>query len=128
MLQKIKKFTKSFKEVKFLSKLPSYAKLFGVKTLYTILLLYNAYQRTETPTWAKNVILGVLGYLLAPIDGVPDLTPFVGFTDDIGVLSFGLVTIASYINKEVKEKSKKQLTSWFKTVDLDMIKDVDDKL
>jgi hypothetical protein len=38
--------------------------------------------------WAKNIILGTLGYLLAPFDAIPDLSPIIGYTDDIGVLSF----------------------------------------
>jgi len=81
-------------------------KAIGVKITYSALLLYYAYQRKDTPAWAKRVILGTLAYLLAPFDAIPDLTPFIGFTDDLSVLSFGLVTIACYIDDAVREKAK----------------------
>ncbi len=47
------------------------------------------------------------------LDALPDLTPIIGYTDDIGVLSFGLVCIATYVNEEVKEKSRQQIQKWF---------------
>ncbi len=89
-----------------------------MKTVYTALLLFYAYRRPETPLWAKNIVIGALGYLIAPIDWLPDLTPIIGFTDDIGVLSFGLVAVAAYVNAGVKEKARTQLRRWF-GVDLD---------
>ena len=36
---------------------------------------------------------------------LPDLTPLLGYTDDISVLAYGLVMISCYINKEVQEKA-----------------------
>jgi len=78
----------------------------GVRLTYTLLLLFYAYRQKDTPFWAKNIVLGVLGYFIAPIDGIPDLTPFVGYTDDFGMLTFGLVTIAAYISKEVRLSAK----------------------
>lgn len=86
----------------------------GVKVVYAALLLFHAYQSKDTPKWAKNVIIGALAYFVSPIDGIPDLTPFLGFTDDMGVLCFGLVTIACYIDKDVREKAKSNLSRIFK--------------
>ncbi len=103
-------------------------KTIGVKLTYSALLLYYAYERTDTPTWAKNIILGSLAYLLSPIDAVPDLTPFIGFTDDLGVLSFGLVTIACYIDNAVREKAKFKLHKFFKVVDDQDLLEVDASL
>lgn len=73
-------------------------------------------------------MLGTLGYFLSPIDAVPDLTPIIGYTDDLGVLAFGLVTIAAYVNQEVKQKSKDQLHRWFGNYDEDELAEVDAKL
>lgn len=89
------------------------------------MLLYYAYKRKDTPRWAKNIIIGAISYFLAPFDGVPDLTPFLGFTDDLGLLSFGLVTISCYIDDEVKVNAKKGLSRFFKEVNLDTIAEVD---
>lgn len=109
-------------------KITKTAKQLGVKVVYTVLLLFYAYKRKDTPRWAKNIVIGTIGYFLSPIDAIPDLTPFVGYTDDIGILSIGLVTIASYINDEVKKKAKKKLTDWFKNPDLTALQEVDKQL
>lgn len=128
MWKKVKKYKKAFSAAKLFRKIPKYLKSLGVQTIYSVLLLYNAYTRKETPTWAKNIILGTLGYLLSPIDSIPDITPFVGFTDDLGVLSFGLVTIACYINNEIKVKSKDQLGKWLPNVNEEELAPIDAKL
>jgi len=78
--------------------------------------------------WAKNIVLGVLGYLITPIDFIPDLTPIIGYTDDIGVLSFGLVTIACFVNDEVRTQSRNQLGKWFSKLDEETIAEVDQQL
>lgn len=128
MWNQIKKYQKRFSAKKLLAQLPKFVKSLGLKTVYTVLLLWNAYSRDETPTWAKNVILGALGYLVSPIDGIPDVTPFLGMTDDIGILSFGLVNIACYINKEIRDKSKDQLKSWFGNFEESDLSEIDAKL
>ncbi len=128
MLEKLKKYRKAFSGSKLLLKLPEYLKAIGIKSIYTVLLLWNAYQRKETPAWAKNIILGTLGYLLSPIDGIPDITPFLGFTDDIGVVSFGLVSIACYINEDVRGEARTQLGKWFDEYDESDLLEIDAKL
>lgn len=123
-----KKYGNWFSEKKMWKKFKDYAKQAGLKTVYSALLLFYAYQRKDTPSWAKNIILGVLGYFIAPIDAIPDLTPIIGYTDDIGVLSFGLVTIACYVNEEVKEKARKRLGKWFSNYNEEELKEVDAQL
>lgn len=122
------KYKEFFSESKLIKKLKLYAKNAGIKTVYTVLLLFYAYRRKETPTWARNIILGAIGYFISPIDAVPDLTPILGYTDDIGVLSFGLVTIACYVNKEVKVKAKTKLKDWFGAYDEEELADIDNQL
>lgn len=130
MLEKdsIEKYRSKFSLVKLWSKLRKVASNLGVKVVYTILLLFFAFRRKETPSWAKNIVLGTLGYFLSPFDAIPDLTPIVGYTDDIGILSFGLVTIAAYINDDVREKARKRLGTWFKNYNPEDLKEIDDKL
>lgn len=87
-------------------------KRLGSNTIKTALLLYFAYKRKETPSWAKRTILASLAYLISPIDLLPDIAPIIGFTDDIGVLSLALGTVALYINDDVREMTEKQLQKW----------------
>jgi len=123
-----KKYSDKFSEINFWEKIKNYAIQAGQKTVYTALLLYYAFKRSETPAWAKRVVLGALGYFLSPIDGIPDLTPFLGYTDDLGVLSFGLVLIAGYINDEVRGNARKQMTKWFGEVNEEELDEVDDSI
>jgi uncharacterized membrane protein YkvA (DUF1232 family) len=128
MLSRIKKYAVFFSESNFWNTVQSYAKKIGVQSVYSSLLLFYAFKRKETPTWAKNIIIGVLGYLIAPIDLIPDLTPFIGYTDDLGVLGIGLVAIASYINDSVKLQAKTKLKLWFGNYDPSEIENIDQKL
>ncbi len=108
-----KKYSDKFSEFNFWGKIKNYAIQAGQKTIYTALLLYYAFKRPDTPAWAKRVVLGALGYFLSPIDSISDLTPFLGYTDDLVVLSFGLVLIAGYINAEFCGIAMKHITQWF---------------
>lgn len=128
MKEIIKRYQSKFSEVKFWSLLKNSAKRLGTKTVYSALLLFYAYRRKDTPSWAKRVVIGTLGYLLAPLDAIPDLSPIIGFTDDLGILSFGLVAIASFINDEVKEKAKGHLNKWIPSFDENDLAEVDAKL
>jgi uncharacterized membrane protein YkvA (DUF1232 family) len=128
MLSRIKKYAVFFSESNFWNTVQSYAKKIGVQSVYSSLLLFYAFKRKETPAWAKNIIIGVLGYLIAPIDLIPDLTPFIGYTDDLGVLGIGLVAIASYINDSVKLQAKTKLKVWFGNYDPSEIENIDQKL
>ncbi len=120
-----KKYKGDYSESKLWEKFTRFAKTAGTKVVYTALLLFYAYKRKETPTWAKNIVLGTLGYLISPIDAIPDLSPIIGYTDDIGVLTFGLVTISAYVNKEVKENAREKLTKWFGKVKEDDLEEVE---
>lgn len=123
-----KKYSRLFSENRLLNKIHTYFKEAGLKTVYSALLLFYSFTRKETPVWAKNIILGVLGYFISPIDAIPDLTPILGYTDDLGVLSFGLVTIACYINDDVRIKARKKLKSWFGEFDVEELAEVDRQL
>lgn len=96
--------------------------------LYAGLLMYYALRRSETPKWAKRVILGGLAYLFTPIDAVPDIAPIIGYTDDLGVMFYALVLVAAYIDGEVRSSARKTLGSWIGEVDDQELKKVNELL
>ena len=124
----MKKEVSTFTDNKLKRWLNRYTKSLGQKFVYSALLLFYAYKRSDTPSWAKNIIIGALGYVLAPIDSIPDLTPFLGFTDDLGVMTFGLVSIACYVNDEVRGKAREQLKAFFSEIDEESLVVVDEVL
>lgn len=97
----------------------------ATRGVYIILLLFYAYNGPDVPSWAKKIIIGSFAYVVAPIDSIPDLTPILGMTDDMGVLAFSLVTIACYINDEIRTKAADRLRTVFKEdVDAAIISEV----
>lgn len=54
----------------------------------------------ETPLRVRGVLLAALGYFVMPIDMVPDVLAFIGFTDDIAVLT----TAIALINSNIKDR------------------------
>lgn len=127
-MKKSNKYNKYFSRQKLVEKINSSFGSLGQRIVYSVLLMYNAYKHTDTPSWAKNIIIGALGYFLSPLDAIPDLSPFLGYTDDLGILSFGLVTIACYINEDVRTNAEIQLKKFFGAIDEGVIADVNKKL
>ncbi|MEO1713754.1 MAG: YkvA family protein [Bacteroidota bacterium] len=124
----LNKYRKDYSENKLWEKIKRFSKKAGVKTVYPVLLLYYAFLRKETSAKAKGIIIGTLGYFIAPIDLIPDLNPIIGFNDDLSLLTFAMVLVACYINEDVREKAKKKLTQWFGEIDEQQIADIDAKL
>ncbi len=110
---------------KILKYVQSKFQILGYKLAYMVLLQYYAFNNPKTPRWAKNIILGSLGYLLNPFDAIVDVTPFIGYTDDIGIISFALVTISAYINDDVKINARQKLQKWVGELDMESIKEVE---
>ena len=47
----------------------------------------------------KTIIIGALGYLISPIDVVPDAVPIAGLADDLSVLLFVLKKVWVNVDK-----------------------------
>lgn len=85
----------------------------GRRTLLAALTLFYCLQDRDTPTWAKGVIIGALGYLVLPTDLIPDIIPGIGYGDDWGALVAALGTVAAYIKDEHKAKATAQVERLF---------------
>jgi uncharacterized membrane protein YkvA (DUF1232 family) len=107
-------YKKEYNEKGFFDKLKKVLKVVGVKGVYMLLLLYNTLQRKDIPPKEKSIIIGALGYFILPLDALPDITPIVGYSDDIFALGMAILKVMPYIDDEMKEKSKEQIKKWFK--------------
>lgn len=87
------------------------------KTLLSALILFYCLQDRDTPKWAKGVIIGALGYLILPLDLIPDIIPGVGYGDDWGAIVAALATVAAYVKDEHKAKAASQVTRLLGTAD-----------
>jgi uncharacterized membrane protein YkvA (DUF1232 family) len=62
-----------------------------------ILALYN-YMKDPLVSWhRKAVVVAALIYFIVPIDAIPDLSPLIGYMDDLGVIAALLKFLGSEI-------------------------------
>ena len=108
-----KGFGKDYSENGFWQKLIGYAVNAGREVVEIALKLFYALQAPQTPLWAKTVIYGALGYFINVFDAIPDVTPAVGYGDDLGVLVAALATVATYVTAEVEEQAMRKANDWF---------------
>lgn len=113
-----------FTEKDYGEKLRQYGSRIGTKIAYYSLLLYYAFKSPNTPKKAKLTIAGALGYLILPLDVIPDFIPVVGFTDDSAVIIYAVYQVLSHIDEGVKGQAKAQLVKVFgDDVDLEALED-----
>ncbi len=112
-MSEIDEYQDAYTEQGFWEKLGSYAKSAGKEVVEKALLLFYAGQEENAPAWAKATIVASLGYFIMPLDAIADLTPAVGYADDLGVLVLALAAVATYINDNVREKTALKMQDWF---------------
>ncbi len=77
----------------------------GRKLLSSSLTLFFCLKDPETPAWAKSVIVGALGYLIFPMDFIPDAIVGAGFTDDWSVIIGAMAAVVAHIKEEHRERA-----------------------
>jgi uncharacterized membrane protein YkvA (DUF1232 family) len=62
-----------------------------------ILALFN-YMRDPVVSWhRKAIVVAALIYFISPIDTIPDITPLIGYLDDLGVIT----ALMKYLGSEL---------------------------
>lgn len=97
----------------FVEKISRIAKRAGAKLVYVALVLYYTLQSDKVSVKDKAVIIGALGYLISPLDLIPDAFPIAGLTDDLTVLLYVLKKVWGDVSDDVKDKAKSKLSQWF---------------
>lgn len=111
--KELQKYEQHYNDSSFLDKVTKYGKLIGINALYKAVQLWFVLQKPDVPASTKAVIMGALGYLIAPLDFLPDLMPVLGYTDDFVAITFALIKVQGYIDEEVERKSKNLLAKIF---------------
>ena len=111
--KELQKYEQHYNYSSFLDKVTKYGKLIGINALYKAVQLWFVLQKPDVPASTKAVIMGALGYLIAPLDFLPDLMPVLGYTDDFVAITFALIKVQGYIDEEVERKSKHLLAKIF---------------
>ena len=118
------KYKDTFSTNGFVEKISRIAKRAGVKLVYAALLLYYTMENDKVSIKDKAIIIGALGYLISPLDVVPDAIPIAGLGDDLAVLIYVLHKVWGDVSEEVKNKARAKLSMWFDTDEINVTDDI----
>ena len=121
-------FSKYYSEKSLWEKIKKFSKSAGSKVVYGVLLLFYVMKDKNVGVKTKLTIAAALGYFILPTDAIFDLTPLIGYSDDLGVLIFALSQISANITPEVKEKARQKLNDWFGEIDENELLDLEKKI
>ncbi len=102
----VSKYEKEHDENKFWNKIKKVGSKIGVTPIYLVFILYHSIKSSSIPIMNKAPIIGALGYFTSFIDVVPDITPLVGYCDDLTIIVGALAAIATQITEEIREEAK----------------------
>ena len=122
------KYTQYYSEKSLWEKLKNYSRKAGQKAVYAVLLLYYLMIDKSVPLKTKATIAAALGYFILPLDAIPDFSPLIGFSDDLGVLMFALSEVSENITPEIKERAKKQVAEWFDSINETELQELEEQI
>lgn len=123
-LPDLQKYKDKFTQQGFFDKIQRIAKRAGAKLVYVALILYYMIQSDKVSLKDKAIIIGALGYLISPLDVVPDAIPIAGLTDDLTVLLYALGKVWTSVDDEMKEQAHEKLSKWFDDDEVNVAEDL----
>ena len=124
------KYSNKFTQKDFVEKISRIAKRAGSKLsklVYAALILYYTLQSDKVSKADKAIIIGALGYMISPLDVIPDAIPIAGLTDDLAVLLYVLKKVWTGIDPEIIAKARERLSKWFDEEEIDEIQHLFDE-
>ena len=111
--EELPKYQKHYSDSEFWWKVRNLARKAGVKVTYYALVLYYTLTSPETPAKYKAVIAGALGYMILPLDLIPDMIPFAGLADDWAALLAAVAYVSTSITPAIKTRAREKAEEWF---------------
>lgn len=65
--------------------------------------LLSALDNPATPTHLKALIVGAIGYIVLPVDLILDITPGIGYADDLASVAGVVAAVSVYSNLTLEE-------------------------
>ena len=123
-LPDFQKYKDKFTQQGFFDQIQRVAKRAGAKLVYVALILYYLIQSDKVSLKDKAIIIGALGYLISPLDAVPDAIPIAGLSDDLGVLLYVLNKVWSSVDDDMKNQAREKLSKWFDDDEMEVAEDI----
>ena len=117
-------YSNRFTKGEFVEKISRIAKRAGAKLVYAALILYYTLQSDKVSKSDKAIIIGALGYMISPLDVIPDAIPIAGLTDDLAVLLYVLKKVWTGIDPEIVEQARAKLSKWFDEEEINEIQNI----
>ncbi len=117
-------YANKFSQSEFVEKISRIAKRAGSKLVYAALILYYTLQSDSVSKTDKAIIIGALGYMISPLDVIPDAIPIAGLTDDFAVLIYVLKKVWTDVDPSILEQAKEKLAKWFDEEEICDITDI----
>ena len=105
----VRKYASKFSESELWEKIRKNIAKIGVKVIYQALLLFYVAQSPNCPAKVKAGIIGALGYLISPLDLVPDIMMGIGYTDDAAMIAAALAIAQVYITDEIRAQARAKI-------------------
>ncbi|MBE6504047.1 MAG: DUF1232 domain-containing protein [Phascolarctobacterium sp.] len=112
-VDEVNKYAASYSQDGLFDKISKYAKNIGLNLINEALKLWYVTDNPNLPGKTKATIIGALGYLISPLDLVPDVLPVVGYTDDAGAVALAIAMAQAFIDQKVKDKAKAKIDEIF---------------
>jgi len=68
--------------------------------------LYAVIKNNRIPLAARIVALLTLGYVISPIDIIPDFIPFAGWVDDVLIIPLGMWAVTKLVPPEIMTEAR----------------------
>ena len=111
--EELKKYQGEYSETKLWNKLRKFAGKLGKDVVYQILVLYYVMKSPDVPLKTKSIVIGALGYLILPIDLIPDVIPVLGFTDDAAAIAMAYKAVKDSITPDIEKQAHGKISEWF---------------
>jgi uncharacterized membrane protein YkvA (DUF1232 family) len=97
---------RAYTDSRFFATLRRAVQAVGTLVLRPALELYFIMKAPETPLWAKTTAVAALGYLILPLDIIPDMLPGIGWSDDVTIMLGALRTLRVHNTPAIQARAK----------------------
>jgi uncharacterized membrane protein YkvA (DUF1232 family) len=71
-------------------------------------LLWFALQHPQAPLWLKAGCIGLVAYLLSPVDLIPDVIPLLGLVDDLVLVPLAMRWLLRLLPAHIREHAQQR--------------------
>lgn len=110
-------YASKFSDEAFMDKVARFGKKMGAKLVFNVYVLYYVLKSKDVPIKVKGEIVGALGYVIVPLDLIPDFIPVAGFTDDLAAITFAVQVARAHLTPDILQKAKGKVYDLFGSVE-----------